>query len=519
MKTIYLKKLSKALHHLNLKYEYLKKFHNPTQIVVGSLLSRLVSSNSTRLNEMMNEYFDMEYRKSIPRKINRFIKKLVVGKYEDYCKKVFTKLMPNDMIENYRLIVLRLHRSHGKLNLDRMYSFLKENFNKRYLLKHNDTKHFFSWSHFQKMYIYKNNNYFIIQEYGPEDIKFFLFFKDKKFLKEEFIYCKSESYLFFDDVLPSSSIKIDGNRFVSKFNTAILSSLNVLPYNLQAISEINLCSHFNFVIHKPEVESIRLPYHNTIETITDNLLDDYKTYKEFSNSNMLINGHGGTGKTFYLNNIFINKYWKDLTIITIKNKFKEDGYDTSKPRDKDDKSDAIEMTEDDANKLKTNYDVIDHLLELYELYHRPICIIWEEFENIIHNHNREQKMKMLLDRINLENLPIFFIFSTNNYKKLNDSTIYRTGRINYIEEIDNNSYIKINTLEEDYKELLHMYIEMKENVSIDSECFISDYMLLKNVFKKLKRIQSEKKQKELLELVNIKTRGERLEREKSNENL
>lgn len=527
MKTIYLKKLSKVLHDIDILKSYLSKFEKPLTILTSSIVNKILpTSNLSTVNEIIENYVSFNYAGSIPNKIKHNTMNIVMNKKRKYCKDFLNKILPKGFEEEFGSTFFGIRgdiiNSHYIVVKNIMDNFIKENFNKRYLLKNISKKDrnllgsAIKWFHNIEISLYINKDYFIIIETQKfkkyNTIQYFIFSRNRMFLKEIVKFSNSSSDLFFTQ--QHNIPRLVG----SSVNFNNLKSLNIGYSIFDDLAGIIDWSHssdlnnFKFDMVIENNESIKLPFHNKIETIVDSVIEQYKNEKEFMNSNILINGHGGTGKTFYLNNVFINKYWKDLCIVKIKNEFKDDiplYYGSIKPHDEEphekpyEKQSPEDIVIDEDNE---NRDAIDSLLELYDIFQKPICVIWEEFENIIHNHSREQKMKMILDRINLENLPIFFIFSTNNYKKLNDSTIYRTGRINYIEEIDEFSYIKINRLEKEYKELLHDFIEMKENVSLDSECFISDYSLLRNVFKKLIKIKNKKKQRKFLELVNITTK-------------
>lgn len=135
---------------------------------------------------------------------------------------------------------------------------------------------------------------------------------------------------------------------------------------------------------------------------------------------------------------------------------------------------------------------------------KPVCIIFDEFENNIRKEEDILYMKELLDYIELNNLPIFFIFLSNDYKKIKDVSLYRSGRINNKINIDKYSTIpflklrpdddiKDEIFEDEFIEKLSEYKKYKDNITI------SDFKRYNSFLSKLYNIENKEKRNRIIE--------------------
>jgi len=227
----------------------------------------------------------------------------------------------------------------------------------------------------------------------------------------------------------------------------------------------------NFIIDekKSDINYYELPYFKSIENKIDDSIINNKTGIF---SNFIINGPGGTGKTFYTKNILSEKYRDKLFFITI------DGISISYELE-DEYGQKVKgsSSNNTSNLLRLAKNFNNIITDLYKIMNKPICIIWDEFENTIMASDNVKlttlTMKRIIDLIYELNIPVFFIFLTNDYKVIEDETFYRRGRIDYIVDIKDDSNIKLDVIKS--KQSFNYFIKWVEKNNKDLD--ISNYKI------------------------------------------
>jgi hypothetical protein len=141
--------------------------------------------------------------------------------------------------------------------------------------------------------------------------------------------------------------------------------------------------------------------------------------------------------------------------------------------------------------LKEN--IIKLIKSLYDLKRIPICLVWDEFENVIlslgHPNENILVIKDILDKINESDIPVFFIFLTNDYKKITDNTLYRRGRIDYKIDINDKALLDIDIIENSNMNYFKDWLYRK-SFKLDKKYKINDIHFIEQLLQKLNNVSN-----------------------------
>jgi len=243
-----------------------------------------------------------------------------------------------------------------------------------------------------------------------------------------------------------------------------------------------------------------LPYYKKIEDIIECMISSDNTL-----SNFIINGSGGTGKTFYTKNILPKKYDGKITFINIIDDDRELFRDEDEDEDEDDKTLNKYVTSSYTSKLKyLSSKIRNILIDIYHLKTLPICIVWDEFENAMLSTNTANEniliVKEILNKINEIDIPVFFIFLTNDYTRIKDETFYRRGRVDYIIDINNDVNINIDVITGNEIEYFKEWVN-KNHKPLDTQYSVNEIEFITKSVGRLKNITLTNKKDILCEYI------------------
>ena len=257
-----------------------------------------------------------------------------------------------------------------------------------------------------------------------------------------------------------------------------------------------------------------LPYFKAIENKIDDMIEYDNGY-----SNFIINGDGGTGKTFYLKNILPKKYDNKISFITISGEYVDENIERAKNEEEKKENETKShnyfksLWSTHTDKLRYLRDCIQNILpDLYNLKKIPICLVWDEFENVILSLGNADEntllIKEILDKVNELEIPVFFIFLTNDYKRITDKTLYRRGRIDYPIDINNDVYVGIDTIINENLGYFKNWLK-RNNKTINERYKINDLSFIEKCLKRISKAVTEEKKDIICQHIYVDITGKK----------
>lgn len=462
------KKITDALYYED---DSIKISNNITSILKEISGDKFINFNHSYFDK--NHYYVKNTLYSILEKTviktDKIIKKITVDKDNEYMNNLLKNRIENiigkdlsdiksfsitnndinslDISDNINKIIKKYCDKKEILNFGK----IKDNKYSISLFSNKDTiviKYFINQQSSCFKFIYKNNNNLIEQEI-------------RRYLKINY---NIQSYFsennLFDDRYPMKYV--NNFKYIDDMVDDIIN-YDVFKNPLYIKNRSNCCNGVDNNVSE-------LEYYKEIEKCIIRPLEDFEKTNIFVNSNIIVEGEPGTGKTTFFKRYLVNKYsYKyNITSFDINSflKYKQSEY------------------------VNKEVNIFEEIEKFYESFKKPTIIYIDEAEHIFKEENRYiiTKLKEYLDRLNLLRFPIVICLLLNDSKKICDQSLIRKGRFNHHINIKPEK-IPFNVYKHDLYRLKHFklydYSKGCKDISIAEYEFLKNYIDICEKYDKL----------------------------------